>query len=246
MTDRLNLGHHISRQYNAELEAVRRKVLEMGGLVEMQLSIAVAAMVAGDPDQAERVAELDHDVDALEVAIDEDCTRILARRQPAASDLRLIMAVIKVIAELERIGDESERVARMTGQLEGDRFNEAIMHEVEHMGAMVAEMLRDVLNAFARTDPYESVALIRRDDKIDAKYESLTRLLVTHMAEDPRSIPVILNILWAARAMERIGDRCQNVAEHVIYLVHGKDVRHSTLAELEASTGRAAPEGPAP
>jgi len=229
---KLNSGQHISRQFNDELEAVRSKVMEMGGLVESQLTAAVRAMVAGEPDKAAEIAQNDYKVNALEVEIDEECTRILARRQPAASDLRLVMAVIKTITDLERIGDEAERVARMAKYMKGDRFESAIMSEVEHMGQLVHGMLHDVLDAFARTDVDQAIEVVDRDDKVDTKYESITRQLITYMAEEPRTIPLVLNVMWAARALERIGDRSQNIAEYIVYLVKGKDVRHTTREEM--------------
>ncbi len=227
----LRLGEHISRQFNEDLEEVRSKVLQMGGLVEEQLVNAVRALVENDSDLAQRVMKTDARVNALEVEIDEECTRIVARRQPAASDLRLVMAVIKTIADLERIGDEVKRVAKMTrDELEG-LLDEEIRNELEHMGELVKKMLHSVLDAFARTDKHKAVEVARSDRRVDVKYQSISRHLMTYMAQDPELIPMIMNVLWAARAMERMGDRCENIAEYVIYLVHGKDVRHVTLEE---------------
>jgi len=225
----LHLGEHISRQFNEELEEVRSKVLQMGGIVEEQFGLATRALIANDNELAREVVRNDARVNALEVEIDEECTRIVARRQPAASDLRLVMAVIKTITDLERIGDEVKRVARMVHEeLEG-ALDEDIRQEIEHMADLVGRMLRGVLDAFARTDVDAAVAVARADDKVDIKYHSITRQLMTHMAQDPSQIPTMLNVLWAARAMERMGDRCQNIAEYVIYLVLGKDVRHLHL-----------------
>ncbi len=227
----LRLGEHISRQFNEDLEEVRSKVLQMGGLVEEQLVNAVRALVENDSDLAQRVMKTDARVNALEVEIDEECTRIVARRQPAASDLRLVMAVIKTIADLERIGDEVKRVAKMTrDELEG-LLDEEIRNELEHMGELVKKMLHSVLDAFARTDTHKAVEVARSDRRVDVKYQSISRHLMTYMAQDPELIPMIMNVLWAARAMERMGDRCENIAEYVIYLVHGKDVSHVTLEE---------------
>jgi phosphate transport system protein len=227
----LRLGEHISRQFNEDLEEVRSKVLQMGGLVEEQLVNAVRALVENDSDLAQQVMKTDARVNALEVEIDEECTRIVARRQPAATDLRLVMAVIKTIADLERIGDEVKRVAKMTrDELEG-LLDEDIRNELEHMGELVKKMLHSVLDAFARTDTHKAVEVARSDRRVDVKYQSISRQLMTYMAQDPELIPMIMNVLWAARAMERMGDRCENIAEYVIYLVHGKDVRHVTLEE---------------
>ena len=227
--DKLNLGHHISRQFNEELEDVRNKVLLMGGRVEEQLGQAVRALVTHDLELAALVIRNDYQVNALEVEIDEECTRIVARRQPAASDLRLVMAVIKTIADLERIGDEAKRVAKMVREELNGHVPEDVRQELQHMGDLVQEMLRMILDAFARVDVTTAVDVVKFDHKVDIKYVSISRLLMTHMAEDPRSIPTFLDVLWAARAMERMGDRCENIAEYIFYLVHGRDVRHVAL-----------------
>lgn len=230
----LNLGEHISRQFNEELEDVRSKVLQMGGVVEDQLERAIAALINNDNDLAREVVRDDARVNALEVEVDEECTRIVARRQPAASDLRLVMAVIKTIADLERIGDEAKRVARMVhDELEGS-LHEEIRQELEHMGELVKRMLRAVLDAFARTDAKAAFEAAKLDNKIDVKYGVITRQLMTHMAQDPSEIPTMLNVLWAARAMERMGDRCENISEYVVYLVLGRDVRHVRPEDYEA------------
>ena len=227
--DNLNLGQHISRQFNEELEDIRTKVLQMGGIVEEQLGRAVKALVEGDTKLAKQVVTDDYRVNALEVEIDEECTRIVARRQPAASDLRLVMAVIKTITDLERIGDEAKRVARMVEEELNGAMAEDVRHELEHMGNLVREMLRMILDAFARLDVESAVRVVKADNRVDVKYVSITRQLMTYMAQDPKSIPRILNILWAARAMERMGDRCGNIAEYIFYLVHGRDIRHTEV-----------------
>ena len=238
MTD-LNLGHHISQQFNEELEDVRSKVLQMGGVVEEQLEKAVRALVAGDVELAATVQANDYRVNALEVEIDEESTRIVARRQPAASDLRLVMAVIKTITDLERIGDEAKRVARMVKDEHNGALGEDVRNELEHMGDVVREMLRTILDAFARMDVETAVYVVEMDQRVDAKYVSITRQLMTYMAQDPTMIPGILDILWAARALERIGDRCENIAEYIFYLVKGRDLRHLSkvdeLAEMAAA-----------
>ena len=225
----LNLGHHISRQFDEELEDIRNKVLQMGGIVEEQLGRAIEALVEGNVRLAKQVVTDDYRVNALEVEIDEECTRIVARRQPAASDLRLVMAVIKTITDLERIGDEAKRVARMVEEELNGAMAEDVRHEVEHMGNLVREMLRMILDAFARLDVEAAVRVVKADNRVDVKYVSITRQLMTYMAQDPKSIPRVLNILWAARAMERMGDRCGNIAEYIFYLVHGKDIRHTEV-----------------
>lgn len=240
--DTLNLGQHISRQFNEELEDIRNKVLQMGGIVEEQLGHAVKALVEGNTTLAKQVVTDDYRVNALEVEIDEECTRIVARRQPAASDLRLVMAVIKTITDLERIGDEAKRVARMVEEELNGAMAEDVRHELEHMGNLVREMLRMVLDAFARLDVESAVRVVKADNRVDVKYVSITRQLMTYMAQDPKSIPRILNILWAARAMERMGDRCGNIAEYIFYLVHGRDIRHTevddAVVDIAAEQGR--------
>lgn len=236
--DKLNLGQHISQQFNEELEAVRSKVLQMGGIVEEQLARATRALVNGDSELAGQVVDDDVRVNAMEVEIDEECVRIVALRQPAASDLRLVMAVIKTITDLERIGDEAKRVAKMVvDKLDGAMRSE-VRQEVEHMGGLVRQQLRMVLDAFARTDVDTAVQVVRGDAKVDDKYHSITRHLMTYMAEDATAIPGILNILWAARAMERMGDRCENIAEYVFYLVHGRDIRHTSVDEAMDAIGK--------
>ncbi|MBT8058703.1 MAG: phosphate signaling complex protein PhoU [Gammaproteobacteria bacterium] len=222
----LNLGQHISQQFNEELEEVRSKVLQMGGIVEEQLQLAVRALVEGNVDMAADVIHNDYRINALDVDIDEECTRIVARRQPAASDLRLVMAVIKTITDLERIGDEAKRIARMVQEELNGALTEDVRHELEHMGELVGRMLRMVLDAFARTDVDTAIEVVKSDRKVDSKYVSITRQLITYMAQDPKSISRVLNILWSARALERIGDRCENIAEYIFYLVPGRDIRH--------------------
>ncbi|NRB70334.1 MAG: phosphate signaling complex protein PhoU [Xanthomonadales bacterium] len=232
--DKLHLSEHISQQFNEELEEVRSKVLQMGGVVEEQLNKAVKALITGSEELAAEVVQNDARVNALEVEIDDDCTRIVARRQPAASDLRLVMAVIRTINDLERIGDEVKRVAKTVGDELRGTLEEDVRQELEHMGEQVSRMLTSVLDAFARTDPDAALAVSKADRKVDVKYKAITRQLISYMMQDHSSIPVILNVLWAARALERIGDRCQNIAEYVIYLVIGKNVRYASIDEIMA------------
>lgn len=224
---------HTYRQYDKELEDIKARVLAMGGLVERQIAEAVEALVNGDMDKAEEVISKDYRVNAMDVSIDEDCTQILARRQPTAGDLRLVMAVIKTVADLERIGDGAERIGRTTIRL-SDRDRPAnTFDSISSISSLALEMLRDSLDAFARMDPEAALAVAARDARLDAHYESILRQLITYMMEDPRNISWAVELIWVARALERIGDHACNICEYVIYLVKGKDVRHTSLESME-------------
>jgi phosphate transport system protein len=236
--DNKNIGHHISQQFNAELEEIRSLVLAMGGLVEEQIRNATQSLVEGDVELAEAVISRDVNVNKAEVNIDEECTHIIARRQPAATDLRLVIAVIKTITDLERIGDQAERVARMGIRLaEVDRPKNNYM-ELQNMGEHVAKMVHGALDAFARMDVDSAIKVSKRDDKVDKEYDGIMRQCLTFMMEDPRKITQMLDIMWAARAVERIGDHAKNICEYVIYLVKGKDVRHITIEQIEDELGK--------
>ncbi|MCW8956596.1 MAG: phosphate signaling complex protein PhoU [Gammaproteobacteria bacterium] len=229
------MSAHISQQFNAELDTVRNQVMTMGGLVETHVQDACTALVDGDVGLAERIVEEDFKVNALEVTIDEQCTNIIARRQPTAGDLRLVMMIVKTITDLERIGDEAEKVAKMALALQqaeqGETKHQYV--EIRHLGDHVTKMLHDALDAFARMDVEAAIKAASEDEKIDQEYDAITRQLITRMMEDPRSIQRGLNVLWAARALERIGDHAKNISEYVIYLVKGKDVRHVTLDQMK-------------
>jgi len=231
--DNTKIGHHISGQFNKDLEDIRNKVLTMGGLVEQQIERAVKAFMASDVEMADLVIKQDNDVDALEMAIDRECMQILALRQPAAFDLRLLIAVIKVINELERLGDMAERIAQMAIRLSGTDGKVEQYYELQHMADLVREMLHDALDAFARMSIEEVVAITGRDDQVDREYASIIRQLITRMMEDPRNITRTLDVLWTARALERIGDHSVNICEYLIYMVKGEDVRHLSQEELE-------------
>ena len=224
--------HHISGQFNAELEALRNHMLEMGGKVEQQLSNAIEALVNMDSGRAELIINLDHEVNQMEMNIDDQCSSILARRQPAASDLRLVVAIIKVNTDLERIGDEAAKVARQAVRLSEAGNSPSNFVEIRHIGTHVADMLRRSLDAFARLDVDMAVDVVKNDTVVDREYGSALRSLMTFMMEDPRSIGSIINEMWALRSLERIGDHASNIAEHVVYLVRGQDVRHGRLEEL--------------
>jgi len=228
-------GHHISQQFNEELEDIRNRVLTMGGLVEKQLADAVTAMVEGDTELADAVVANDHRVNGLEVSIDEECSRVLARRQPAAGDLRLVVAVIKTITDLERIGDQAERVARFALRLAESTHGQGYFQELEHLAEGVRQILNDALDAFARMDVEAALEVARSDITIDHEYDAIMRQLITVMMEDPRNVTRVLDVMWTARALERIGDHAKNICEYVIYLVMGKDVRHISIDKMEAA-----------
>ncbi len=236
MDESLERSHrHISRQFNTDLQTLHQHVLEMGGIVQQQLENAGSALINNDESLAETVIANDYRVNAMEVSIDEESTYILARRQPAAGDLRMVMAVIKTITDLERIGDEAERIARMAAHKSGHALGhhqQLLPHvhlSVEHLNDLAQSMLKQALDAFARMDVELAFQVAKRDVKVDQEYDGLIRQLITYMMEDPRSIPMALDIMWAARSLERIGDRACNICEYVIYFVKGKDVRHIDL-----------------
>ena len=211
---------HSSKQYDIELETLRSRVLEMGGLVEAQIRAAIDGLTSGDVLALDAVIADDHRVNALEVSIDTESSHLIARRQPAASDLRLVLAIIKIVTDLERIGDEAAKIARMGKQSYARaRMPSTPIAAVKHVGDIALGMLRKALDALARLDPVAAASIVRQ--------------LITFMMEDPRTISQSLEILWIAKAIERIGDHAKNMAEQVIYIVKGTDVRHTTVEELE-------------
>lgn len=225
---------HIFKQFDAELEQVRSRVLQMGGLVEEQITRAIEALTTGNLELADEVITNDHRVNALEVVIDSECTQIIARRQPTAGDLRLIMTVERAITDLERIGDKAEKIARMAKKIYGpDRISSPRFTEIKHMSEMVLEMLRTSLDAFARLDISAATQLKRQDVQVDEEFDAVLRHLITFMMEDPRMISIAIDILFAAKAVERIGDHAKNIAGYVVYMAKGKDVRHASMEEME-------------
>lgn len=229
------IGHHISRQYNEEMEDIRNKVLNMGGLVEQQIEQAAVAFMNSDLEMAEQVIQQDEVVNRLEMRIDQECTEILAKRQPAAFDLRLLLSVIKTINDLERIGDEASKIAEMAIHLNGTehKHKSEDYYEIQHLVDLVREMLHGSLDAFARLNVDDVLSITAQDAKVDREYGSIIRQLVSRMMEDPRNVRRTLDVLWTARALERIGDHACNICEHVIYMVKGEDVRHISREELQ-------------
>ena len=226
------LGEHSSKQYDHDLEAIRSKVLLMGGIVETQFTDALTCFRVGGTALAERVIAEDDTVNQLEVSLDDDCSHLIVRRQPTANDLRTVMATIKVITDLERIGDEAAKIARMSKSLHG-RGVVGISHYdmVRTIANQTSDMLHDALDAFARLDGKQALALIAQDIVVDHEFRSIMRTLITFMMEDPRTISCALDTLWVAKAIERIGDHAKNIAEYVIYVVEGKDIRHTRPPE---------------
>lgn len=226
-------GRHISRKYDEALEDVRTSVLEMGGLVEEQITNALAALAEFDSEIGERVVRDDYKINRLEVQIDEECTRIIALRQPAASDLRLVIAIIKTITDLERMGDEAEKIGRTAVRLGGNAPRRMRYAGVRNLGRHVQQMVHQALDAFARLDVEAAVDIAREDKTVDLEYAACMRELVTYMMEDPRRISEVLDMIWCARALERIADHAKNIGEYIVFLVKGKDIRHTSLEHKE-------------
>lgn len=228
------MSEHIYKQFDADMEAVRAHVLEMGGLVEEQVNKAVDALISGNAAMAEEVVANDHRVNALEVAVDEACTNIIARRQPTAGDLRMILTIIKTITDLERIGDEASKIARYAVKVyESDRMVTPRYNEIKYMSGLAIKMLRESLDAFARLDVSGAANVARQDMEVDEEFHLITRHLITFMMEDPRTISTFIDLLFVVKAIERIGDHAKNMSEYVVFMVKGKDVRHTSIEELE-------------
>ncbi len=222
-------GDHSSKQYDMDLEAIRSKVLLMGGLVESQFNDAISCFRTGNIEQAERVIKSDEDVNRLEVTLDDTCSHLIVKRQPAANDLRTVMATLKVITDLERVGDEATKIAWIAKNLHERGTGGVLNHyeSVRVLAARAADLLHDALDAFARLDEKQAARIISQDDEVDHEFRAIMRTMITFMMEDPRTISVALDTLWVAKAIERIGDHAKNIAEYVIYVVEGKDIRHS-------------------
>jgi phosphate transport system protein len=234
------MTEHISKQYDQDLESVRSRMMQMGGLVESQIRAAVEGFLDGDLERIELVIATDARVNDLEVAIDDDLRHVIVRRQPAATDLRLIMAVSKTVTDLERIGDEAAKIARMAKEIHSApaKMSRPRLATMSHVSEIAIGMLRKSLDAFARLDAAAAARVIGEDATIDAEFRAILRQLVTFMMEDPRTISTSLSIVWVAKAFERIGDHAKNIAEQVIYIVKGRDVRHTPLAEVEREASR--------
>ncbi len=226
-------SQHISRQFNQELEELKTHLMAMGGLVEKQVQEAVSALLESDSALAQRVVDNDRAVNDMQIKIDEECTQVLARRQPTASDLRLVLAVIRAASDLERIGDEASKVARNAIDLIDANNGTRGFVEVRMISEHVRRMVRDALTSFARFDTELALRLVHEDEEVDDEYRSAMRSLMTFMMEDARSISPILSLMWILRALERIGDHANNLAEYVVYLVKGLDIRHTDPDDLD-------------
>ena len=229
--DNLNLGRHISGQFNDDLENIINHAMHMGGLVEKQLRDSLKAVYENDSSLANVVLSSDYKINDLEMSIDDECTRIIAKRQPAAGDLRLIMAIVKTIADLERIGDEAEKIAKVASE----KFTENqqyLLLNLDSLGHHVLALLQETLDAFTRMDVDAAIKVHKKDELIDLNYKKLMTQLTEHMMKEPEAIPQMMSVIWSARALERIGDRCKNICEYIIYFVKGKVVRHSKFEEI--------------
>ncbi len=233
--------HSISRQFSHDLEDLRSHLLAMGGAVERQVADALSTLVNGDSALASEIEQRENTINSMEVAIDEEVARILARRQPAATDLRLVLACSKAATDLERIGDEAIRIARFATALVEKGESSRGYLEAQHIGGHICQMIQDTLNAFARLDADLALNVALEDRAVDREYRAATKDLVTFMTEQPQFIEQVLNLMWILRAMERIGDYARNIAEHVIYLVKGRDVRHQELKQVKKELFSTAP-----
>ena len=228
-------SEHIYKQYDADLQYIRAKVLEMGTIVEEQLSEAVQSLIEADTKLAEKVIRRDEEVNDLEIDIDEDCSLLIGKRSPVAADLRNVLMMIKIISDLERIGDESTKIANATIRIiENDIMSKPQFKNIQSMLSSVQLMLRQALNSFARLDTTETIEVLEKDKEVDEEYRSHMRQLLTYMLEDPRTISMSLELMFVTKSLERIGDHAKNITQSVIYTVKGTDVRHSSIKEIKA------------
>ncbi|MGO3345567.1 MAG: phosphate signaling complex protein PhoU [Marinomonas sp.] len=229
---------HTSKQFNNELETLRQHFLTMGGVVELQVQNAVQALIDSNGSLAEDVKENDSMVNELDGIIDQECNRILAKRQPTAGDLRMVLAISKAVNELERMGDEAKKIARLTLKLIDEGESPRGYVEINRIGQMVSRMIHDTLDAYARLDIDAAIVVMKQDHTVDQEYKTALRSLVTYMMEDPRSISRVLNVIWVLRSLERIGDHSRNVCQHLVFMVKGIDVRHVSADEVDAQVNQ--------
>ncbi len=224
---------HTSAEFSRFLKNVRGRALEMGGLAERHVEHAIEAFLNGDQKLARKISRADFKINALEIKIDEECSEFLALRHPVAMDLRTVIAVIKATTDLERVGDEAEKIARLAENLDYQSVRKRHLRAVKHIGWHVRAMLRKALDSFARLDTDLALEVLKEDAEIDEEYEAGIRQMITFMMEDPHCIRLVLEVLWCAKALERIGDHAANICEHVLYQVIGKDLRHVSIEQVE-------------
>jgi len=226
---------HLSTQFDIELSAVSTRMMELGGLVESQIHQAMYALSHLSAEVAEQVTSTEARVNAMEVEIDRELSSIIARRQPTAGDLRLLMAISKATANLERVGDEAEKIARMVLSIIHNNAPRSLPSlELRVASDLASGLLRKALDAFARQDTASALAILKEDDLIDKEFDGFVRKLITYMMEDPRTISPSLDLLFLAKAIERIGDHAKNIAELIIYIVKGADIRHTSMEKIES------------
>lgn len=230
--DKLNIDQHISQQYNTALDDLKTEFLEMGGVVEQQIADAVKAITDVDITMAEKVMIVEEEVDNREMQLDDLCTQIIARRQPTASDLRLVMSISKATRDLERMGDEANKIAKMAIAISESEDLPHGFSELRNLGRHVQAEVHNALTAFARYDVELALRVVNKDEQIDREYATAMRELITYMMEDPRNISRSMSVIWSLRSLERIGDHASNISEQVIYLVKGLDVRHKSADEV--------------
>lgn len=224
----MNESQHLSSQFDEDLARLRTHVLQMGGLVETQVSAAIDAYSTGEVASVKTIVDTDRKVNELEKAIDDDCAHIIAKRQPTASDLRLVLGISKIVTDLERAGDEAKKIAKGVRRIyENGQMPSQYGVGIRHLAEAALAMIRQALDAFARLDTEQASTVIRADSEVDVEFKSIIRQLITHMMEDPRTITTSIDIITIARAIERIGDHAKNVSEQVIYVVEGRDIRHT-------------------
>jgi phosphate transport system protein len=227
---------HLSTQFDSEINDVCSRVMEMGGLVESQIRQSVYSLTQLSTDVTDQVSEAEDRVNAMEVEIDRELASIIGRRQPTARDLRLLMAISKITANLERTGDEAQKIAKMVRSIiEGGTPRKLPSSELRLATEMASSQLRKALDGFARLDTQSAVTILKEDDLIDKEFDGFVRKLITYMMEDPRTISASLDLLFIAKAIERIGDHAKNIAECIIYIVKGADIRHTSIEEIESS-----------
>ena len=225
----MKLSTHVSSQYDEDLTRLRSLILEMGGLVESQIADVIEIYTTGTIEKVQTIIDADVKINEFEKRIDDDCTSLIAKRQPAASDLRLVFGITKIVTDLERVGDETKRMAKVIRRIIENNHSFPRIVNIRHIAEAALAMIRAAMDAFARMESTPANEIIQSDDEVDAEFKSIMRQLITHMMENPKIIGTAMDIVWMARAVERIGDHAKNIAEQVVYIVEGKDIRHQQL-----------------